>query len=85
MDERDVAVASGLLTPAEIEAPFYSIDRRWRMLEVMKEMGSRGWIRAEISAREGTYRVWPTSQGEAYCLKRLFPWYSRLWLRLRRG
>ena len=48
MDERDMALASGLLSPAEIEAPFYSLSRRWRMILIIEEMGARGWIEVKM-------------------------------------
>ena len=83
IEERDLAFEAGLLIPAEVEMTIYSSQKRNRVLRLLEDMKSRGWVEMEPTPPTGAYHVFLKPQGEEYVRELLRPWWNRVWSWLR--
>lgn len=83
LDERDMAFEAGLLTPMETELTVYATRKRGRVLSLLREMESWGWVAMEPVPPQGAYHVFLEGDGIAVAQEHLRPWWSKLLDRFR--
>jgi hypothetical protein len=84
LDERDMAVEVGFLTPAAVDGAGYSAAVRRPIVAAIEAMRERGWI--EVLPPGNSYtimRLRPTRVGERVAMALQRPWYRKLLARLR--
>lgn len=78
MDERDLAVEAGFLTPAAVDDDAYTPTVRRPILAALQVLEQRGWIEIVSGDRWHIMRVRPTPVGESYAMDLQRPWYQKL-------
>jgi hypothetical protein len=78
MDERDLAVEAGFLTPAAVDDDAYTPTVRRPILAALQVLEQRGWIEVVSGDRWHIMRVRPTAAGESYAMELQRPWYRKL-------
>jgi len=83
LDERDVAYEAGMLTPKEVELTVYATQKRGRVLRLLREMESWGWVGLQVAPPQGAYSVFLYTEGLEVAREHLRPWWSRVVRRFR--
>jgi hypothetical protein len=83
LDERDIAFEAGLLTPMETELTVYATRMRGRVLSLLRDMESWGWVAMKQMPPQGAYHVFLEGDGIAVAQEHLRPWWSKLMDRFR--
>lgn len=83
LDERDVAYEAGLLAPKEVELTVYATQKRGRVLRLLRDMESLGWVGMQETPPQGAYQVFLHGEGVQAAREHLRPWWSKLLDRFR--
>jgi hypothetical protein len=83
LEERDMAFEAGLLSPMETELTVYATRKRGRVLGLLRDMESWGWVAMQTAPPHGAYHVFLEGEGIAAVQEHLRPWWSKFLDRFR--